>query len=740
MRKALKSEESMKAVISLIPPSVRRKVPRGIKDWVRSRWRSHPTPIYDIGEPLPRGHLKVTGQPRRALLSYITMPFRLSPDDPRGLQFSNLGIARSIVRALNELGYIVDIVEYTNTKFLPHRHYDLFVGHGGYNFERIAHNLWPDTVKIYFSTGCYWRFHNERELARFADLKRRRGVSLRPDRLITASEEWANGNTNGIICLGNEFVTATYSKFPIVLNLNNAAYPDDHYDIAIKDFAFARQNFLFFAGAGNVHKGLDRLLEVFPRVNAHLWICQDIRPDFYEVYEHELEDYPNIHLVRSVPMRSAQFYYLVDRCAFMIHLSCAEGQPGTVVECMHQGLIPIVSRESNIDTSDYGITLNTSSIEEITEVVQNLLQRPPEWCEEMSWRTRRIAVMEFSEAAFLENMRNAIQYIITPKKRMTNGECKTKMSKSIDFTKHGRQYGRNVLSGTTHPIITQCIRVMRQRFHDVSSFESYSFLKKEPTISENIKRFVESRNSANIPKRPHNFEKRVCIVVPCYKHARYLETTFKSIVSQTWRPFQVIFVNDCSPDNTQTILERFAQNSPQGVSCEILRLPRNVGQDQAINFAIKSTEAEVIMELDADDYLMHDALEVALGILRAHEDIFMIGATSFWFRKDRDLSHWPTHIKDIAGSREIEIKKWGPQDALKFKHPSNISMTHSSCTFFRCAWKVVGGYYPDVSKRVVRYNDRDFQMRVCSMFPIGVSLEVPFAFWREGSSANKKFI
>lgn len=180
--------------------------------------------------------------------------------------------------------------------------------------------------------------------------------------------------------------------------------------------------------------------------------------------------------------------------------------------------------------------------------------------------------------------------------------------------------------------------------------ESHYFLKKEPTISENVKRFLEFGKDANIPKRPHNFEKRVGIVVPCYKHAKYLKTTFKSIVGQTWKPFQVIFVNDCSPDNTQTILERFAQNSPQGVSCEILRLPRNVGQSQAINFAIKSTEAEVIMILNADDYLIHDALEVALRILRAHEDIFMIGATSFWFYEDRDFSHWPTHITDIVGS------------------------------------------------------------------------------------------
>jgi hypothetical protein len=48
-------------------------------------------------------------------------------------------------------------------------------------------------------------------------------------------EEEANCNADGIICLGNN-TKATYSKFPVVLNLNNAAYPDSHFDNAKKDF------------------------------------------------------------------------------------------------------------------------------------------------------------------------------------------------------------------------------------------------------------------------------------------------------------------------------------------------------------------------------------------------------------------------------------------------------------------------------------------------------------------------
>jgi len=358
---------------------------------------------------------------KRALVSYITSPFRLSPDDPRNVQFSNIGIARSVVRVLNELGYVVDVIEWIDTRFVPKREYDVFVGHGGCNFEHVVLNLPLHVVKIYFSTGVYWQEFNRREEERFQWLEERRGVRLPYDRWIQHSEEFANWSPDGIICLGNQFARDSYSKFPFVINLNNAACHDDRYDRTRKDFASGRDKFLFFSGGGNVHKGLDLLLEAFVQVEAHLYICQHIEPGFHDIYRHELEDFPNIHSIGPVPLRSPKFYELVDTCNFVILPSCAEGQPGSVVDCMHQGLIPVVSRESNIETSDYGVTLANCSIDEIIRVVSDLSQRPPEWCEQMSRRTRKIALADFSEVAFLRNMKYAIQNIINYKGQAETG-------------------------------------------------------------------------------------------------------------------------------------------------------------------------------------------------------------------------------------------------------------------------------------------------------------------------------
>ncbi len=181
----------------------------------------------------------------KALLSYLVSPL-LPPQSKRdNSTFSNAGIAQYIPRALNELGYSVDIVNYDNMKFVPNKKYDLFIGHGGFNYESIARNLDPECIKIYFSTGTYWKEWNRVEKERLDNLQKRKGFSLPPDRIIDQDEEFANVNAKGIICLGNEHAKKTYSQFPLVVCLNNAVYPDS-YSPSNKNFLAGRTNFLFF--------------------------------------------------------------------------------------------------------------------------------------------------------------------------------------------------------------------------------------------------------------------------------------------------------------------------------------------------------------------------------------------------------------------------------------------------------------------------------------------------------------
>ena len=107
---------------------------------------------------------------KRALVSYLVSPLS---NPPQKIRFSNDGIALNIARALNELGYIVDIVNWDDLNFIPEKKYDLFIGHGGKNFENIyKHSL----GNILWLENIYFNIYYAEKLKQFVDSAR---LSLR---------------------------------------------------------------------------------------------------------------------------------------------------------------------------------------------------------------------------------------------------------------------------------------------------------------------------------------------------------------------------------------------------------------------------------------------------------------------------------------------------------------------------------------------------------------------------------
>lgn len=391
---------------------VKRCTPRWAKQRIKNALRRAPleipAPVLGLGEDAVSMRHANGSPPRRALVSYLTKPFRIGWEHPDSVQFSNLGIARSMVRALNELGYAVDVIEYFDKTFVPARQYDLFLGHRTDNFASLAAQLKPEAPRIYYVSTMYWADNNARTEERYQALEERRGVALKRNRTL-ADEDGAMSLADAVFGCGNERCRRTYAAhFPGARMLNNAAYADDHFERTAKEPSQSGSHFFFFAGSGNVHKGLDLLLEAFKDSPAHLWITQVIHPDFGAAYQRELQECPNIHLVGPLAMRRAAYYELADRCAYAIFPSCAEGQPGSVVECMHHGLIPVVSAESHLDTDGFGITLADCRIETIRATVEDLARRPAEWRQEMFRAARREALREHSEVMFVDRVRQVI--------------------------------------------------------------------------------------------------------------------------------------------------------------------------------------------------------------------------------------------------------------------------------------------------------------------------------------------
>lgn len=324
--------------------------------------------VYDYKKYLPKSNSK----PQKALVSYLVYPVI---DDLSGIStglFSNNGAGRTIPKVLNELGYVVDIINWDDTRPIQSE-YDLVIFHGGKNFEQIKKLNKPNNKLVYYSTGSYWQYHNTQEQKRLDYFHSRHNKKYKLDREIEDAEEDANTSADATIVLGNQDTASTYAKFEHVYNLEGASMPIAK-PRSIKAMDSENIGFLFMAGPGNLHKGLDIILDTWAKLpkNLHLHIITYLDDDFVDYYHKQLYDSPNIHTHGYVMQRSNQYYDIIKDCQFSVLLSCSEGSPGSVIESMHQGLIPIISRESHVNTDNHGYVLKKNTVGELESIINTL--------------------------------------------------------------------------------------------------------------------------------------------------------------------------------------------------------------------------------------------------------------------------------------------------------------------------------------------------------------------------------
>ena len=111
---------------------------------------------------------------------------------------------------------------------------------------------------------------------------------------------------------------------------------------------------------------------------------------------------------------------------------------------------------------------------------------------------------------------------------------------------------------------------------------------------------------------------KISIIVPVYGVERYLARCLDSILNQTFRNFEVICVNDGSPDNCGVILADYAvrDNRIRIITQE------NKGLSAARNNGLKQATGTYVLFVDSDDYIHPQLLERTLAVIeQSHADI-----------------------------------------------------------------------------------------------------------------------
>ena len=108
----------------------------------------------------------------------------------------------------------------------------------------------------------------------------------------------------------------------------------------------------------------------------------------------------------------------------------------------------------------------------------------------------------------------------------------------------------------------------------------------------------------------------ISVIVPVYNVEEYLERCIQSILNQTFTRFELILVDDGSPDNCPAICDEWAQKDPR--ICVIHK--ENGGLSSARNAGLQEVKGSYIAFVDSDDWIEKDMLEVLYNLLNEYPD------------------------------------------------------------------------------------------------------------------------
>ena len=157
---------------------------------------------------------------------------------------------------------------------------------------------------------------------------------------------------------------------------------------------------------------------------------------------------------------------------------------------------------------------------------------------------------------------------------------------------------------------------------------------------------------------------KISIIVPVYKVEKFLSECVSSILTQSFRDFELVLVDDGSPDECPQMCDKYSLNDPRVVTFH----KKNGGLSSARNFGLDHAKGRYIMFVDSDDLLAEDALERLYNeIITTNADVVLGRIIRFDAKsgKSRPYTHLEDY-KEMSGKQTLEMLLKG--------NPLNISV------------------------------------------------------------------
>jgi glycosyltransferase involved in cell wall biosynthesis len=124
-------------------------------------------------------------------------------------------------------------------------------------------------------------------------------------------------------------------------------------------------------------------------------------------------------------------------------------------------------------------------------------------------------------------------------------------------------------------------------------------------LSHKVLHFYYRINTNTLVKGATTLQPKFSVIIANYNHASFIQQSIESVLSQTFKDWELIIIDDGSTDNSLSVIEKYLSDK----RIKIVRHKKNKGYAAALRTGIAEVKAEFFGILDSDDVLTPNALE-----------------------------------------------------------------------------------------------------------------------------------
>jgi glycosyltransferase involved in cell wall biosynthesis len=113
---------------------------------------------------------------------------------------------------------------------------------------------------------------------------------------------------------------------------------------------------------------------------------------------------------------------------------------------------------------------------------------------------------------------------------------------------------------------------------------------------------------------------KISVIIPVFNTEKYLHRCLDSVLTQTFTDFELILVDDCSPDGSPAICDEYARKDPR---IKVIHHAQNKGCPQSRKTGLEVSAGDYVLFADSDDWMENDMLETMCGKV-VSDDLDMI--------------------------------------------------------------------------------------------------------------------